>query len=343
MFLAGILVLLPYGSALAAGQKYINVTVNGGQVSFDVQPYVDNQNRTIIPLRFVSQELGYACDWNPVTREVTVTGYGSSILLRIGQKNAEVNGQQVTMDTVAVVSGGRAMVPLRFVLENMGLSVSYDPATNTADIRNGTPGTGSGSTAGETITGKAALVTVDKLNIRSGPGTGYSILKQAVKGDILLVSMKSNDWYQVSLDGGETGWIASWLVTLRSVAELPSRGETGEDRGDTGTDPVTDPADPSTEPGISGKTIVIDPGHASLQSGGWSDPGAVGPDNVYEKDVVLAISLKVKEKLEAAGANVVMTRTGDTSLTLTGRAEVANQIPADAFVCIHAKIGRAHV
>lgn len=88
--------------------------------------------------------------------------------------------------------------------------------------------------------------------------------------------------------------------------------------------------------GLAGKTIVVDPGHASVQSGGWSDPGAIGPrTQLYEKDANLDMSVKLKSLLEQAGARVILTRTGDTELSLAGRADVANSIKADIFVSIH--------
>lgn len=89
--------------------------------------------------------------------------------------------------------------------------------------------------------------------------------------------------------------------------------------------------------GLSGKTIVIDPGHASIQPGGWLDPGAVGrKTGLHEKDVNLSIALKLKNLLEQAGAKVIMTHTGSTDLTLAGRAEIANILKADIFVSVHA-------
>lgn len=88
---------------------------------------------------------------------------------------------------------------------------------------------------------------------------------------------------------------------------------------------------------LSGKLIVIDPGHASVQPGGWLDPGAVGfRTGLYERDVNLSIALRVKELLEGEGARVIMTHTGRTELTLAGRAQVANNSGADIFVSIHA-------
>lgn len=96
---------------------------------------------------------------------------------------------------------------------------------------------------------------------------------------------------------------------------------------------------PDFTPGLKGKVIVIDPGH------GGSDPGAVGPDNIQEKTITLAVALKVKELLEQAGATVVMTRTDDRDVyapndsaedELGARAAVGNKNKADVFVDIHA-------
>ncbi len=88
---------------------------------------------------------------------------------------------------------------------------------------------------------------------------------------------------------------------------------------------------------LTGKVIVIDPGHASVQPGGWLDPGAIGNRlGLQEKDVNLSVSLKLKTLLENAGARVVMTHAGSTNLSLAGRANVANSINADIFVSVHA-------
>lgn len=88
---------------------------------------------------------------------------------------------------------------------------------------------------------------------------------------------------------------------------------------------------------LKGKTIVIDPGHGSIQPGGWTDPGAIGKNlKVMERDVNLAVALKLQQLLTQQGAKVVMTHsTGRTYLSLAGRADVANNIGADIFVSIH--------
>lgn len=88
------------------------------------------------------------------------------------------------------------------------------------------------------------------------------------------------------------------------------------------------------------KTVVVDAGH------GASDPGKVAADGKKEKDLNLSIAMKLKERLEKEGLNVVMTRTDDTALyskdsknkkveDMEKRREIINSSNADCAVSIH--------
>lgn len=83
---------------------------------------------------------------------------------------------------------------------------------------------------------------------------------------------------------------------------------------------------------LSGRKVVIDPGH------GGSDPGALGyngstyPD---EADFNLAVSLKVRDLLQAAGCTVVMTRSTDVAVDLYARRDIVNDNNPHASLCIH--------
>jgi len=79
------------------------------------------------------------------------------------------------------------------------------------------------------------------------------------------------------------------------------------------------------------KRIVLDPGH------GGNDPGAVGPRNLYEKDVVLDIALKLKRILvQDQNLEVYLTRETDVFIPLEQRTAIANSKSADLFISIHA-------
>lgn len=79
------------------------------------------------------------------------------------------------------------------------------------------------------------------------------------------------------------------------------------------------------------RRIVVDPGH------GGHDPGAIGPNGVQEKDVVLAIGLKLRGLLrDELGVDVVMTRSTDVFIPLEERTAIANKVGADLFLSVHA-------
>lgn len=76
------------------------------------------------------------------------------------------------------------------------------------------------------------------------------------------------------------------------------------------------------------KTIVIDPGH------GGTDTGASNGTRL-EKNDNLKMALAVRDRLVRAGQNVVMTRTGDTDVSLLNRSAISNNNNADMFVSLH--------
>ena len=79
-------------------------------------------------------------------------------------------------------------------------------------------------------------------------------------------------------------------------------------------------------------TIVIDPGH------GGNDPGCISLDKkTREKDIALDIAKRLEKKIHESlpGVKVVLTRSNDTFVTLSGRADVANDLGADLFISVH--------
>jgi N-acetylmuramoyl-L-alanine amidase len=83
---------------------------------------------------------------------------------------------------------------------------------------------------------------------------------------------------------------------------------------------------------LGGKTVFIDPGHGGNSSGATAVENGVP---VYEKDITLAISLKLKMALEALGATVYIARESDSSVALYERPAMANRIGADYFISVH--------
>lgn len=86
---------------------------------------------------------------------------------------------------------------------------------------------------------------------------------------------------------------------------------------------------PTISGSYAGTTIAIDAGH------GNPDPGAIGRNGLVENDITFDIAKRTKKLLEAKGARVIMTRTGDSEIGLEERANRANKAGADLFVSIH--------
>lgn len=80
---------------------------------------------------------------------------------------------------------------------------------------------------------------------------------------------------------------------------------------------------------LSGKVIVLDPGHGGI------DNGAIGPTGLLEKKINLKVTLDLCEILKIQGATVYMTRRSDKAVYLKDRIALANEKHADLFVCIH--------
>jgi N-acetylmuramoyl-L-alanine amidase/Tol biopolymer transport system component len=80
---------------------------------------------------------------------------------------------------------------------------------------------------------------------------------------------------------------------------------------------------------LTGWRIFIDPGH------GGSDPGAIGPTGLQEKEVTLDAGLQLLHWLEGFGAEVSMSRTSDVFIPLTTRADMANSFGAHRFISVH--------
>lgn len=133
---------------------------------------------------------------------------------------------------------------------------------------------------------------------------------------------------------------------LAAALVLVIAGQAAPDNEAVHIEPSPTPAEhePTPEPtvdlnvegvSIAGKRIIVDAGH------GGTDHGCTGVDGRLEKEVNLEIAFKLKDALEAEGAEVIMTRITDDAIAPTKEEDMAERIRiietsnADAFVSIH--------
>jgi hypothetical protein len=113
-------------------------TVNGSTKTLDSPPIIKN-GRTLLPIRPVVEALGGTVGWDGTEKKVTVTLGSTTIELWIGKNTARVNGVSKPIDStnskvVPEIINGRTMLPLRFVTENLGCQLQWDPNTQTITI-----------------------------------------------------------------------------------------------------------------------------------------------------------------------------------------------------------------
>ncbi|GFE61826.1 N-acetylmuramoyl-L-alanine amidase [Geobacter sp. AOG2] len=205
--------------------------------------------------------------------------------------------------------------------------------------------------------GKPGRVYIDINHAKLGPG-----VKDITIGDGLLKGVRlgqyKHDVVRVVLDTENIkdykvfplSEPARVVIDVRGErrAEISRLEETISARQEQAAEPKPKPeapvaaekkARPQKKPFISKiRRIVVDPGH------GGHDSGALGPDGVKEKDVVLAIGLKLRDLLrDELGLDVVMTRSTDVFIPLEERTAIANKVNADLFVSVHANAALNHV
>lgn len=109
---------------LQIGSRIVNV--DNEAVIYDAAPVIRN-DRTLVPIRIVTETLGGKVDWNGATKEVTLNIDGKEIKMTVG-KTLEKYG------VAPVIIDGRTFVPVRFVADELGATVAWDDATKTVTI-----------------------------------------------------------------------------------------------------------------------------------------------------------------------------------------------------------------
>lgn len=150
---------------------------------------------------------------------------------------------------------------------------------------------------------KVTASNSDKLNMRKGAGTKYAIIRTLNKNTIVTRTKvsASGKWSKITY-AGKTGWVSTSY--LRKVAVKSA----------------TFPLD--------NFTIVVDPGHGGTDDGAYYF-------NTSEKSLNLKAAKELQKQLEYEGADVVMTRSTDKTLSLPGRVNISKKVKPDAYISLH--------
>lgn len=314
----------------ATAEENIQLIIDGKKISGDVPPLLQ-EGRVLVPIRIVSETLGAQVNYNSTNKEVSITRNNEKIILTINKQEAFKNDLLVTLDVPATIVDSRTMVPLRFISEALGSKVEWLNEEKTVLVTNYPKFKGveiaSFDEENNIITYK--IITTKSVKYSSLLLTNPNRLVLELE-DILVET--ENIQLDSSGVGEELITAVRWsqfqekpLIT-RIVFEGNSANNYEVKIDEFGQMLVSFKFVPMA---TKEKIVVIDPGH------GGQDPGAVSNDGVKEKDVVLSVGLELAKLLQKEGYKVVMTRDADYYITLSDRAQLANNLQADAFISIH--------
>lgn len=327
---------------------------------------------TMVPIRVISEELGYPVGWNSASRQVTVGNPGDKLILTLGSMFATASEGTIELEQAPFSQGNTTYVPLRLVGTEMGLTVKWDNRAKTVFLNapppleapapanpNGnvappapTPG-GQPQTAalveqisfsenrllinmsGDTTPKVSAIDSPNRIVIDL-PDTSFGPLFNQGQG--LLIGQQGRIAVSGSSDvtGIRFALNDDSPMKVRIVVDLSrAKGYEVYREGSLLFVDLNKQGGPST-PGIGNngkKVVVIDAGH------GGKAAGAVytGGPTLKEKDVNIDMALKVEALLkQVEGLDIVMTRSDDKDVSLQGRVEIAESVNADIMVSIHA-------
>ena len=133
--------LLAVGMSTTAFAADINVTVDGSPVAWtDAKPFIDENSRTLVPLRPIAKALGLEVSWNDDTNTASFTDGTTTVdfIVDSPEYRAYLNGYNIyaytEMDTKAVIRDSRIFAPARYLAESFRYNVGWEDATKSVTI-----------------------------------------------------------------------------------------------------------------------------------------------------------------------------------------------------------------
>lgn len=362
-----VMIVVVFGTVISfAGTGEIKISIDGVDIICDSPPLIID-GRTLVPARAVFEAMGGNVEWNEASREVNIAVRDTDVNLKIEAETAYINGSEKQLDVPAKIIKNRTMIPVRFVSEAVGFTVSWDEKNRVVVIV-------SPEAAEEEMRvisrielsqeGDWVIVDADReikdfttfkmsnpsrlvfdiknaelemtggaLNVPADNPffTAVRYSQYSANSVRIVADLKSYSFGTVSRsDSMRTAYLTFEVnepEALRDVIE-PDGSISKDDQEILDQYGLVPVAEEAQH-----KIVVIDPGH------GGADTGARGYENgvpvLNEKDVNLDVALRIQKMLEAAGTRLYMIRTKDITIPLYDRQDTANLLEASLYVSIH--------
>ncbi|WP_432400428.1 carboxypeptidase regulatory-like domain-containing protein [Wukongibacter sp. M2B1] len=118
--------------------SYINVEINNVNVEFDNltgYPFIDENDRTLVPLRKVLESFGAQVQWDNDKKLVYVTKNNNTVYIPANESYIIVNDKKVAIDSKAIIKNEKTYCPIRAIVEGLGGAVIWDEETNSIVIK----------------------------------------------------------------------------------------------------------------------------------------------------------------------------------------------------------------
>lgn len=200
LFIVTLVMIFGLSLIPSSAASKVNVAIDGNPITIPADlgtPYIDSANRTIVPIRVISENLGAKVQWDQASSTATING---TIKVKVGSNAIDTSYGKITMDTKAVLKDGRVYVPFRFVGNALGYDVdaTTKDGTITANITTKVDLTISAAASLKNALNEVqAMYQKEKLNSKitityGGSGTLQQQIEQGAPVDLFFSAATSN-------------------------------------------------------------------------------------------------------------------------------------------------------
>jgi hypothetical protein len=262
-------------AAVAYSQKYpVSLQVDGQKIQSDVSPVI-LQDRTLIPVRAVFEDMGATVTWDKIKRQARITTEDSVVVLTIGSNKAVVNGKTRYLDVPSLIVSDRTLIPVRFVGEQLGFDIGWKSKSRTVTISS------TGTAAGGTTGSVPQPPVINPTPPVQEPVTPPVVIEKPVtpptttEPTVPTVPSTAKNLYYVATNGSDSnnGSAATPFRTIQKAANTAKAGDVVLIRGGTYNEKVKPANSGNATDGYitfmnyNGETVTIDGNGISVAKG----------------------------------------------------------------------------